>query len=707
VEAGFHELQPLLEKALAQETKDDTAHEMAVTARGLAKAAEILAGQFTLVATNVPYLGRGKQDEALMEFCERGYPEAKTDLATCFVERCLDFCAANGSIGLVTPQNWLFLGSYRKLREKLLPAVRWDFVSRLGPKGFQTPMWDFNIMLIGLSRTRTDQSHKFASLDVTEEASPESKTGALLKESVAMVGQLSQLKNPDCRVVQREGGTGADLLTERAEAFQGLITGDRNSFIYRFWETPKLTSEWEVFADGFSGEGVPLGRENIILWERGHGRLYWLAGVNRDRLHDMHESGNLSWGKKGVLLTRIGLRATPYYGERYDNNLICIIPLNAKDLSGLWNFCSSAEYRDAVRELDQKLSLTNATACKVGVDLDSWISRGEFPAPVSSDPTQWLFNGHPSGSDQPLQVAAARLVGYQWPRQTGSSFSDCPALGPDGLEKLADKDGIVCLSATKGEAPAADRLNAVLAAAFGADWSAAKARELIAATDSPAKSLAEWLSDDFFAQHCEVFHQRPFVWHIWDGLRGGFSALVNYHRLAAPDGAGQRTLEKLIYTYLGDWIDAQRKAKGDGVEGADARLTAAEHLRAQLELILKGEKPFDLFVRWKPLHAQPIGWNPDINDGVRLNIRPFMTAKPLSARGKNACILRVTPKGIKWDKDRGKEPERPKADFPWFWSWDGATDDFKGGATPDGNRWNDCHYTLATKQAARERHGAK
>jgi hypothetical protein len=46
--AAFHELQPLLEKALAQETKDDTAHEMAVTAQGLAKAAEILAGQFTL-----------------------------------------------------------------------------------------------------------------------------------------------------------------------------------------------------------------------------------------------------------------------------------------------------------------------------------------------------------------------------------------------------------------------------------------------------------------------------------------------------------------------------------------------------------------------------------------------------------------------------------------------------------------------------------
>jgi hypothetical protein len=81
-----------------------------------------------------------------------------------------------------------------------------------------------------------------------------------------------------------------------------------------------------------------------------------------------------------------------------------------------------------------------------------------LPKPFSSDPTQWLFNGQPKGSDQPLHVAVARLLGYQWPRQTGSSFPDCPALGPDGLETLADADGIVCIPAVSGEQPAADRL---------------------------------------------------------------------------------------------------------------------------------------------------------------------------------------------------------------------------------------------------------
>ena len=138
LEAAFHELQPLLEKALAQETKDDTAHEMAVTARGLAKAAEILAGQFTLVATNVPYLGRGKQDEVLKDYCERVHPEAKADLATCFVERCLGFLrtrwqhCASYSAELALPGQL-----YETSRSSCLRQSKWNFVARLGPGAFR------------------------------------------------------------------------------------------------------------------------------------------------------------------------------------------------------------------------------------------------------------------------------------------------------------------------------------------------------------------------------------------------------------------------------------------------------------------------------------------------------------------------------------------------------------------------------------------
>ena len=35
-------------------------------------------------------------------------------------------------------------------------------------------------------------------------------------------------------------------------------------------------------------------------------------------------------------------------------------------------------------------------------------------------------------------------------------------------------------------------------------------RKLIAATGSKADSLEDWLLNDFFAQHCDLFHSRPF-----------------------------------------------------------------------------------------------------------------------------------------------------------------------------------------------------
>jgi hypothetical protein len=89
-----------------------------------------------------------------------------------------------------------------------------------------------------------------------------------------------------------------------------------------------------------------------------------------------------------------------------------------------------------------------------------------------------------------------------------------------------------------------------------------------------------------------------------------------------------------------------------------------------------------------------------------MNIRPFMTAKTLNARGANACILRMPPK-IKWDKDSGKEPTRDKADYPWFWSCDGAAQNFVGGKDFDGSRWNDLHYSRTVKQAARDQHRVK
>lgn len=687
LEAEFHELQPLLERALAHEAKDDTAHEMAVTARGLAKAAEILAGHFTLVGTNVPYLGRGRQDDMLREYCDRFYPESKADLATSFAERCLAFCSSGGSTALVTPQTWLFLGAFKHFRKRLLKENQVDWLMALGEHAFDSPQaaGAFVVMFCE-TRVAPTSKHTFVVKDATEPSSPEAKAESISESTLEVVTQSFQLDNPDSRLLLQDQESRV-YLNKYADSRYGMRTGDLERLALTFWEQPAIRTEWSPFVGTVETTRHFGGRERLLLWEAGHGQLKELANLGVASIQ-----GGDAWGKRGIAVSLMrSLPCSLYTGEMYDNGTGIIWTHDSKHLAAVWAFCQSPDFSTEVRKIDQSIKVTNQTLLKVPFDLARWQRVAEekyphgLPKPFSSDPTQWLFSGHPAGADQPVHVTVARLLGYKWPRQTGSSFPDCAALEPDGLETLVENDGIVPISPAKGEKPAAERLRELLSRAYGKDWNATRQEELLAQVDYAGASLEDWLRNGFFEQHCALFHHRPFIWHIWDGLKNGFSALVNYHKLSHAN------LEKLTYSYLGNWIQRQQAGVASGEAGSDARLQAAKQLQATLKLILEGEPPYDIFVRWKPLAQQPIGWHPDLNDGVRMNIRPFAMADILRKRVK-----------IKWDKDRGKEPMREKKEFPWFWGWDEAKRDFAGiGKESDGNRWNGCHYTNEFKKTAR------
>ena len=713
--AAFHELQPLLERALALEAKDDTAHEMAVTARGLAKAAEILAEQFTLVATNVPYLGRGKQDEVLQEYADNFHPDATADLATCFVERCMKFCWPNGSIALVTPQNWLYLGTYKNLRKRLLSELDWNTLARLGAGAFETISGEVvNVILFVLTSRIPSTNNTCATLDASDSSNPGEKANVLAEAKVTSIGQRAQLGNPDSRVVLGIEIQG-DLLSKYASSIEGLSTGDSDRFVIKFWELPNKTADWECFIQNVAQCQLFGARTDFVRWEKGKGTLHASPTAHNFPAEQMN--GRRILGKSGIRITQMGnLPCTIYSGEIFGKSGATIVPHDSAHLPAIWAFCSSESYVKTVKCIDPTFKVTNATFAKVPFDLAHWqkVSAEKYPhglpKPFSSDPTQWLFNGHPAGAGQPLHVAVARLLSYQWPRQTGSSFPDCPALGPDSLETLADDDGIVALSSINREEAAVPRLRVLLKDAYGAEWQdGVTERQLLADAGHGDSTLEEWLRDSFFEAHCKLFHHRPFIWHIWDGERDGFHALVNYHRLAAPNGEGARLLQKLAQTYLGDWIARCEADVKNEKPNAHKLLKAAKDLQADLLKILEGEAPYDIFVRWKPIHEQAVGWNPDINDGIRLNIRPFLTVRDVGKKG--AGVLRWKP-NIKWDKDRGSEPQRPKAQFLWFWSClpedkpDHVTD-FAGGAEFTGERWNNLHYSLATKKAARAKFTSK
>lgn len=716
VSADFRELLPLLREALRRsevKTSEDQ-HEIGVAAQGMATAAQLSASQYHLVITNVPYLVRNKQGEQLRHFCADQYPAGKQDLATAFLERCLEFCLPVGTTSLVMPQNWLFLTSYRSFREKLLRTHTWNLVARLGPGAFETVTGEVvKAVLVTISRGHRGidaPGHQMVGVDASEPRHPAEKARVLASGGIQRTEQAKQLNNPDARVTLDEGYQG-DLLSDVAACYQGISTGDAFRFIQCFWERATV-APFRLFESSPLSTSECSGKSWVVDWRSARG---FPGAVIR---------GKAAWGKAGIIIGQMAdIPASRYYGSYFADKAPVIIPHDDSDLAALWAFCSSSEFAQSLRRINQKLSVNNGYVGKALIDLNHWRQVGAerhpdgLSEPHSNDPTQWLFHGHPAKTNHALQVAVARLVGYRWPAELDPEM----ALSLDARDLVfrcatllpyADNEGFVCLPAVRGESTAAGRLRNLLRAAFGGKWSSAKEQELlqnVAGSRRPAASLDEWLRECFFEEHCTLFQPRPFIWHIWDGRKDGFHALVNYHRLAGPEGEGRRTLETLTYAYLGDWIERQRAEQREEIAGADGRLAAALDLQEQLIKILAGEPPYDIFVRWKPLHEQPIGWNPDINDGVRLNIRPFLAAQLRKGGRVGAGILRGKP-NVHWNKDRGRELQnlRPKAAYPWFWGCDpdGHGEhrvDFMGGAAFDGSRWNDLHYTNQVKQAAQER----
>lgn len=704
------DMSQLVQAALAEEDNEQYAErqEAVIMAHGLAKAVALLAERYTLVMTNVPYLARGKQGEILRSFCETRYPEAKNDLATVFLERCLKLCAKGGTAAIVLPQNWLFLTTYKKFREKLLKRDTWHLLARLGAGAFETISGEVvKAILLAISHGEVCPSggllgnsksvHILHGLDVASAATAQSKADALRVAPLQSVEQAKQLENPDARVGFEEGGT-ETLLSQKADYGKGSTTGDAPRFLQYIWEVPHIQAHHVLWLNSPNGNEPWSGR-----------RQYCTADLNSSVLKSQQGCwlrGQSVWNRSGVAVNKMcNLEPFLYMGEVFDDNICPICPVSTSERTALWCYVSSDEYSQNVREVDQALKVTAATLTKVPFELERWQKVADenyphgLPKPYSDDPTQWIFHGHPCGSviwdestkrtaDGPLrtdadvlQVAVVRLLGYRWPAEldTGMELADeqrdwvkrC-----DALLSFADADGIVCLPPVRGEAAASERLLNLLAAAYGDAWSNDILAALLADAGHAGKTLETWLREKFFAQHCKLFQNRPFIWHIWDGLRDGFAALVNYHKL------DHKNLETLIYTYLGDWILRQKQDLDSGIDGAQERLDAAEVLKKRLELILAGEAPYDIFVRWKPLDQQPLGWEPDLDDGVRLNIRPFLSVPDVGKKG--AGILRAKP-NINWNKDRGKDVEAS----PWYHLF-------------NGDRINDHHLTLAEKQAARE-----
>lgn len=673
-------LDPLIKKARRAEPEQA---EGVIAARGMADATMLLHRRFVLQITNVPFLGYREMSAQLVEHVQRRFPETKGDLGYSMWDRCYRLSCTGGTIALISLQHWLSLVSYESFRRRVLSSKELNMLSHLGSGAFETISGEkVNVTLTISTQRKPIDKVSTALLDCSEVVTASAKAIALRQAPINEIYQHKQLDNTSATIVFRELGSGVPL-QRVADSLAGIMNGDTPRFVFNFWEPRRIKPEWAFLQSTTQGGPFSGGFYKIVRYDEEHGHLREERSIRRGRLHDSDQRGNSVWGKLGVAVNQMSdLSVNYYFGNKYDSNVAVICPHNPDDLLAIAAFVSSVEFQEKVRIVEKKMNITNATFGRVPIELSRWRDIGKklypegFPKAHSSDPAQWTFDGHPTSASvgTQLHVAFARLSGYRWPAETDPDLrlsqearawiAKASALPP------GDNDGLLGVPPVAGEKSLADRLRAYLAAAFGSEWSDAVERRLVAEADelldkkvTRDDSLEAWVRDRAFRQHCALFEQRPFLWHISDGLKDGFSVFVHYHRF------DQANLRKLTYTLLGDWL-VRAKA-----ENNELRYEKGRELQQKLEKVLEGEKPYDIFVRWKSLAQQPLGWDPDLDDGVRQNIRPFILAG----------VLTYDLSKILKDKDRGSDV----ASAPWYGVF-------------NGERRNDHHTTLAEKRAARD-----
>lgn len=97
---------------------------------------EKLSRRFTCTVANPPYMGSSSFNPFMSKWVKKIYPDVKSDLFSSFIVRIMDFTEEHGEAGLMTPFVWMFIGSYEKLRAKLIDEKTITSLIQLEYSGF-------------------------------------------------------------------------------------------------------------------------------------------------------------------------------------------------------------------------------------------------------------------------------------------------------------------------------------------------------------------------------------------------------------------------------------------------------------------------------------------------------------------------------------------------------------------------------------------
>lgn len=182
VPEGLTEKLPAL-KQLREATSQDLFVSDALKRLGpLVQQAELLAVRYDAVVANPPYMGSKGMNSLVKKFAGDNFPDAKSDLFACFIERGYTLAKTSGYNAMVTMQSWMFLSSFEKMRVRMLREKTICTMAHLGARAFGSISGEVVQTTACVMQNRSPQGYKPAFFRLLEGGEDEKKAALINSE---------------------------------------------------------------------------------------------------------------------------------------------------------------------------------------------------------------------------------------------------------------------------------------------------------------------------------------------------------------------------------------------------------------------------------------------------------------------------------------------------------------------------------------------
>ena len=360
---------------------------------------EVLSRRHDCVVANPPYMGSSSFGPFMSKWVKKNYPDVKSDLCTCFIERGFSLAKDRGYAAMITMQSWMFLGSFEKMRSSLIGSKSILSMLHLGPRAFDAIGGEVvNVTSDVVYNGRAACEGAYVRLvDIK---------GSEAKRQKA----LEAIGNPDCGWFYRrdaetfkqipgtpiaywasevtyEAFSANEKIREHAWGCNGMTTGENDRFLRLWFEVGSRSSEYcsssaaEAKRSGATWFPYNKGGD----FRKWYGNEEWVIDWKDDGKRARDYGHLVPRGQKYMFLPEItwskissGKAAFRYKdkGHLFDVAGLCLFPNEGKADLSLLAFCNSSVAQSFLSFLCPTLNFEVGGVCSMPfVDLNS--ARGE------------------------------------------------------------------------------------------------------------------------------------------------------------------------------------------------------------------------------------------------------------------------------------------------------------------------------------------